>query len=175
MGGSTLGAELMGDSVVWLQQHIHEHSLLYFIALYTVGGRPVAILTASLFRLNLLLLFPLVIFMDTLQVPCFYYLYEHTFTSERLQRLSGYFQRKGEVAEGHRFFQRLKTYGQMGILLLTMLPIKGGGMWSGVFLAHILGLPKNKSYRLLITGSILGSLMFVGVGDGIIRFWHLIA
>jgi len=81
----------MGDSVVWLQQHLHEHSLLYFIALYTVGGRPVAILTASLFRLNLLLFFPLVVFMDTVQVPCFYYLYEHTFTSARLQRLSGYF------------------------------------------------------------------------------------
>ena len=89
----------MGNSVVWLQQHIHEHSLLYFIALYIVGGRPVAIVTASLFGLNLLLLFPLVVFMDTLQVPCFYYLYEHTFTSERLQRLSGYFQRKGKVAK----------------------------------------------------------------------------
>jgi uncharacterized membrane protein len=165
----------MGDSVVWLQQHLHEHSLLYFIALYTVGGRPVAILTASLFRLNLLLFFPLVVFMDTLQVPCFYYLYEHTFTSARLQRLSGYFQRKGKVAKERRFFQKLQAYGHVGVLLLTMLPIKGGGMWSGVFLAHIIGVPKKKSYTLLMSGSILGSLMFVGVGDGLLRFWHLMA
>ena len=165
----------MGDSVVWLQQHLHEHSLLYFIALYTVGGRPVAILTASLFRLNLLLFFPLVIFMDILQVPCFYYLYEHTFTNERLQRLSGYFQRKGKVAKERRFFQRLQAFGHVGVLLLTMLPIKGGGMWSGVFLAHIIGVPKKKSYTLLMSGSILGSLMFVGVGDGLLRFWHLMA
>ena len=165
----------MGDSVVWLQQHLHEHSLLYFIALYTVGGRPVAILTASLFRLNLLLFFPLVIFMDILQVPCFYYLYEHTFTNERLQRLSGYFQRKGKVAKKRRFFQRLQAFGHVGVLLLTMLPMKGGGMWSGVFLAHIIGVPKKKSYTLLMSGSILGSLMFVGVGDGLLRFWHLMA
>jgi uncharacterized membrane protein len=165
----------MGDSVVWLQQHLHEHSLLYFIALYTVGGRPVAILTASLFRLNLLLFFPLVVFMDTVQVPCFYYLYEHTFTSARLQRLSGYFQRKGKVAKERRFFQRLQAYGHVGVLLLTMLPMKGGGMWSGVFLAHIIGVPKKKSYTLLMSGSILGSLMFVGVGDGLLRFWHLMA
>ena len=158
-----------------MQQHIHEHSLLYFIALYIVGGRPVAIVTASVFRLNLLLLFPLVIFMDILQVPCFYYLYEHTFTSERLQRPSGYFQRKGKVAKERRFFQRLQALGHVGVLLLTMLPMKGGGMWSGVFLAHIIGLPKKKSYTLLISGSILGSLMFVGVGDGLLRFWHLIA
>ena len=165
----------MGDSVVWLQQHLHEHSLLYFIALYTVGGRPVAILTASLFRLNLLLFFPLVVFMDTVQVPCFYYLYEHTFISARLQRLSGYFQRKGKVAKERRFFQRLQAYGHVGVLLLTMLPMKGGGMWSGVFLAHIIGVPKKKSYTLLMSGSILGSLMFVGVGDGLLRFWHLMA
>ena len=165
----------MGDSVVWLQQHLHEHSLLYFIALYTVGGRPVAILTASLFRLNLLLFFPLVIFMDTVQIPCFYYLYEHTFTSARLQRLSGYFQRKGKVARERRFFQRLQAFGHVGVLLLTMLPMKGGGMWSGVFLAHIIGVPKKKSYTLLMSGSILGSLIFVGVGDGLLRFWHLMA
>ena len=165
----------MGDSVVWLQQHLHEHSLLYFIALYTVGGRPVAILTASLFRLNLLLFFPLVIFMDTVQIPCFYYLYEHTFTSARLQRLSGYFQRKGKVAKERRFFQRLQAFGHVGVLLLTMLPMKGGGMWSGVFLAHIIGVPKKKSYALLMSGSVLGSLMFVGVGDGLLRFWHLMA
>ncbi len=165
----------MGDSVVWLQQHLHEHSLLYFIALYTVGGRPVAILTASLFRLNLFLFFPLVVFMDTVQVPCFYYLYEHTFTSARLQRLSGYFQSKGKVAKERRFFQRLQAYGHVGVLLLTMLPMKGGGMWSGVFLAHIIGVPKKKSYTLLMSGSILGSLMFVGVGDGLLRFWHLMA
>ena len=165
----------MGDSVVWLQQHLHEHSLLYFIALYTVGGRPVAILTASLFRLNLLLFFPLVIFMDTVQIPCFYYLYEHTFTSARLQRLSGYFQRKGKVARERSFFQRLQAFGHVGVLLLTMLPMKGGGMWSGVFLAHIIGVPKKKSYTLLMSGSILGSLMFVGVGDGLLRFWHLMA
>jgi len=56
-----------------------------------------------------------------------------------------------------------------------MLPIKGGGMWSGVFLAHIIGVPKKKSYTLLMSGSILGSLMFVGVGDGLLRFWHLMA
>lgn len=161
--------------MVWLQQHLHEHSLLYFIALYTVGGRPVAILTASLFRLNLLLFFPLVVFMDTVQIPCFYYLYEHTFTSARLQRLSGYFQRKGKVAKERRFFQRLQAFGDAGVLMLTMLPMKGGGMWSGVFLAHIIGVPKKKSYTLLMSGSILGSLMFVGVGDGLLRFWHLIA
>jgi uncharacterized membrane protein len=164
----------MGDSVLWLQQNIHEHSLLYFIALYIVGGRPVAILTATLARLNLLFFFPLVVFMDILQVPCFYYLYEHTFTTNRLKRLSGYFQRKGEKAKDRSFFQRLKTLGNVGVVLLTMLPVKGGGMWSGVFLAHITGMHKKVSYPLLFVGSLLGSLMFLGLGDSLIRLYRLI-
>ncbi len=112
--------------------------------------------------------------MDTLQIPCFYYLYEHTFTSERLQRLRKHFQRKGDATKERHFFQRFKTLGHAGVVLLTMLPVKGGGMWSGVFLAHIIGLPKKTSFSLLISGSILGSLMFVGIGDGLIRLWHLI-
>jgi uncharacterized membrane protein len=175
MGSSKSGVELMGDSLLWLQQHIHEHSLLYFVAIYVVGGRPVAILTASFVKLNLLFFFPLVVLMDILQVPCFYYLYEHTFTNERFRRLSGYFQRKGEAAKDRGFFQRLKTLGGVGVVLLTMLPVKGGGMWSGVFLAHITGIRKKTSYPLLAVGSLLGSLMFLGLGDALIRFYHLIA
>ena len=175
MGSPKSGVELMGDSLLWLQQHIHEHSLLYFIAIYVVGGRPAAILTASFVKLNLLLFFPLVVFMDILQVPCFYYLYEHTFTNERFKRLSGYFQRKGEAAKDRGVFQSLKALGGVGVVLLTMLPVKGGGMWSGVFLAHITGMRKKTSYPLLAVGSLLGSLMFLGLGDALIRFYHLIA
>jgi uncharacterized membrane protein len=59
-------------------------------------------------------------------------------------------------------------------VLLTMLPVKGGGMWSGVFLAHITGMPKKVSYPLLFVGSLLGSLMFLGLGDGLIRLYRLI-
>ncbi|NVM22237.1 MAG: small multi-drug export protein, partial [Desulfobacterales bacterium] len=135
----------------------------------------VAILTARLFGLNLIWFFPLVVLMDTLQVPCFYCLYEHTFTSERLRRFGDYFRRKGDMAKGRRFFRMLRGLDRAGVVLLTMLPVKGGGMWSGVLLAHFIGLPKRTSFPLLVGGSILGSLLFVGVGDGLIRLWRLIA
>ena len=68
----------------------------------------------------------------------------------------------------------MKTLGGVGVVLLTMLPVKGGGMWSGVFLAHITGMRKKISYPLLAVGSLLGSLMFLGLGDALIRFYHLI-
>jgi hypothetical protein len=45
-------------------------------------------------------------------------------------------------------------------------------MWSGVFLAHVTAVPKKTSYPLLIVGSLLGSLMFLGLGDGLIRLYH---
>jgi uncharacterized membrane protein len=164
----------MGDLIHWLQSHFHDHHFLYFIALYIGGGRPVAILTARFFGLNLLWFFPLVVLMDTLQIPCFYYLYEYTFASGRLSRLSSYFQRKAALARGRSSFHTLKALGQVGVVLLTMLPVKGGGMWSGVFLAHVMGLRKRTSVPLLVGGSVLGSLLFLGLGDSLVRLWHLI-
>ena len=165
----------MADVLVWLREHIHEHSLLYFMAIYIGGGRPVAILTARLAGFNMLLFFPLVVFMDTLQIPCFYFLYDHTFTNGRLQRFTGYLHRRGESAEKQGTFQRLRSLGGLGVLVLTVLPVKGGGMWSGVLLAHLIQLPKRTSLPLLVSGSVAGSLIFVGIGDAILRLWHLVA
>jgi len=165
----------MGTLVLWLQQHIHEHSLWYFIALYILGGKPVAILTAKLYGLNFALLFPLLLVMDAVQIPCFYYLYGCMFREERLRRVTHYLQRKGDAAKAGYLFPILEGLGPLGVLLLTMLPVKGGGIWSGVLLARLLGLPMNISFPLLLGGSILISLILIGVGDGLIGVWHMIS
>jgi uncharacterized membrane protein len=164
----------MGELVQWLQQHIQEHSLLYFIALYILGGKPVALITAKVCGLDLAWLFPLVILMDAIQIPCFYYLYGHLFRYRGLSRMSNALQVKVELAAKKRPFQALNAFGPLGVLLLSMLPIKGGGIWSAVFLARLTGLPMKQSFPLLICGSILSSLVFVGLGDGLIRLWRLI-
>jgi len=56
------------------------------------------------------------------------------------------------------------------VITITMLPLKGCGMWSGVFLSKILKLRKVMSYPLLITGSVLGCLLILGVGEAILKF-----
>jgi len=165
----------MGELVQWFQQHIQEHSLLYFIALYALGGKPAAIITAKLCGLDLSWLFPLVILMDAIQIPCFHFLYGRLFQYGTLQRLSTHLQAKFESGGDRGVLQALKTLGPLGVFLLSMLPIKGGGIWSAVFLARLIGLPLKTSFPILICGSLLSSLLLLGLGDGIIRLWRLIA
>ena len=49
------------------------------------------------------------------------------------------------------------------MVAITMTPLKGCGMWSGVLLSKFLRLPKHSSYPLLIVGSILGCLLVFGL------------
>jgi uncharacterized membrane protein len=165
----------MGEILQWLQQVIQEHSLLYFVFLYAIGGKPVAIITAKVVGLDLLWFLPLVILMDAVQIPCFHYVYGHIFRRGPLRQLSDYLQMKFNLVGDQRFFPTVKKLGPLGVLLLSMLPVKGGGIWSAAFLARVIGLPLKRSFPLLICGSIFSSLTFVGLGDGLIRLWHLIA
>jgi uncharacterized membrane protein len=63
--------------------------------------------------------------------------------------------------------------GTPGVLVITMLPLKGCGMWSGVLLSKILGLSKKTGYSLLISGSILGCLLVLIVGEAVLEFGAL--
>jgi uncharacterized membrane protein len=162
----------MDNLMYWLQQHFSEHHLFYFIALYALGGKPTAILTARFLGLNLTLLVPLVIVMDAAQIPCFYYLYGQAFKHQRLMRFSEWLQQKASPSGNARVTAVLGSLGRAGLVAFTMVPCKGFGLWSGVFFARVMGLPIRTSFPLLITGSILACLLFVGMGEGMIRLWQ---
>lgn len=164
----------MGDLISWLQQHYYEHSLACFIALYVVGGKPLALVTAKVSGLDLLWLLPLVILMDAVQIPCFYYLYERVFRNVRLLRFKDFLERKGEAARSRPVFAVLSALGPLGVVLVAMLPVKGGGIWSGVLLARLLDLPKRTSFLLLMGASIFISLILVGLGEAAVSLWRTI-
>jgi uncharacterized membrane protein len=65
--------------------------------------------------------------------------------------------------------QRLAVLGPPGVVAITMLPLKGCGMWSGVLLSKLLKIPMLKSYSLLVLGSFLGCLLVAGAGEAIFK------
>jgi uncharacterized membrane protein len=65
--------------------------------------------------------------------------------------------------------------GTPGVVSITMLPLKGCGMWSGVLLSKLLRLPKQTGYPLLIVGSILGCILIFGVGEALLQLKNLFA
>jgi len=71
-----------------------------------------------------------------------------------------------------KLFQRLKPLGTPGVVTITMLPLKGCGMWSGVLLSKLLKLPKQASYPLMIAGSFFGCLLLLGFGKAVLKLFN---
>ena len=163
----------MQGSLIWFQQHVNEHVLFYFIAIYALGVKPFAIITARMCGLNLFLFVPLAVLMDAAQIPFFYYIYGHAYRSRRMLRFSEWLQRKAASTEKKRAAW-LKVFGRLGLVFFTMLPLKGCGVWSGVLFARLMEIPIRTGFLLLITGSALASLALAGIGEGIVYLWGAI-
>ncbi len=143
--------------------------MIYFIPLYVLGGRPVAILSAQLIGFKTSFLLPVVVMLDTLQVPLFYYLYDTASKRLFMPKLRERASNKERSLRSSRLFHWVQLLGTPGVVAITMMPMKGCGMWSGVLLSKLLRLPKQTSYPLLIVGSVLGCALVFGVGEAVLR------
>jgi len=163
----------MMDLVIFLKNNLAEHFVIYFIPLYIVGGRPVAILSAQFLGYKASFLLPVVVLLDTLQIPLFYHLYGTISDSLLARKLSERTIKRGNNLSKSKLFRWLQVMGAPGVVAITMLPIKGCGMWSGVLLSRLLKFSKPTGYPLLIGGSILGCAFLLGLGEGILKLWTL--
>jgi len=118
--------------------------------------------------------------MDLAQVPIFYYVYERPQKIKfimvrlrlwrmRVRRIS----KREKITRGDRNWQamllkRAQRLGKWGVFFISAMPSLGGGMWSGVLLAHLLKLDKRKSYLLLGAGSLVSCLV-LALGFGGIK------
>lgn len=154
----------------WLDW-LKEYYLFHFFGLYILGGRPAAVLSAQWLGQNLFFFLPLVVVLDVLQVPLFYRAYEGLLRFPGLSRLQPWLEKKREGVRRSRAWRAWSAWKGLGVFLITTLPVKGGGMWSGVLMAFSLQIPKNVSYPLLIGGSVAGCLLLLTVGGALGRLW----
>jgi uncharacterized membrane protein len=163
----------MFDAVTFLKDNLVDHFVIYFIPLYILGGRPAAILSAQFLGFGITFLLPVVVMLDTLQIPLFYYLYDTISKGLFMRKLHERTIKKEKRLRKSRFFRWIQLMGTPGVVTITMLPLKGCGMWSGVLLSKFLRLPKQISYPLLIVGSILGCILLFGVGEVVLQLKDL--
>ena len=163
---------MISRAIQALQAGFLHHPLGSCVILHGLGGRAASIVAARLAGFNMAIYLPLAIFLDMIQVPLFFLLYEEG--SQRfifLKKLGDRAQRQKEKLASSRFYERLVLWGQLGVLVVSLLPIKGGGMWSGVLLAHLMKLQRSRSYLLLFAGSLLGAALLLGLSDLIREAW----
>jgi uncharacterized membrane protein len=162
----------MGEIILFLKNNLAEHFVFYFIPLYYLGGRPIALISAQLLGHQPAFLLPVAILLDTIQIPIFYHLYGTISSSSLMQKLHQKGEKKEAVRRKGRLFRWLQTFGSSGVIVITMLPLKGCGMLSGFILSKLLRLSKIQGYLLLILGSILGCGMLLGIGEMILKGWE---
>ena len=163
----------MLEAITFLKDNLADHFVIYFIPLYILGGRPVAILSAQFLGFKIFFLLPVVVLLDTLQIPMFYHIYDSISKSALMERLNQRTMKKESRLRDSKLFQRMQLMGMPGVVAITMTPLKGCGMWSGVLLSKFLKLPKQTSYPLLIVGSILGCIFVFGVGEAVLQLADL--
>ncbi|MCU0578584.1 MAG: small multi-drug export protein [Desulfobacterota bacterium] len=155
------------DWLHWLK----EYYLFHFFGLYILGGRPAALLSAQWLGQDLFFFLPLVVALDTLQIPLFYRVYEGMIRFPGLARLKTRLEKRRDGARLSRSWQFWSAWKGGGVFLITALPVKGGGMWSGVLMAFSLQIPKQVSYPLLIGGSTSGCLLLLLFGGAVGLLW----
>ncbi len=71
---------------------------------------------------------------------------------------------KSEKGAAGKLLGWARRYGVIGVFLVAALPFFGGGVWTGVLLAYVLGLRKTVSYSALLLGCLVGiALLALGV------------
>lgn len=161
----------MSDLILFFKNNLADHFVIYFIPLYYLGGRPIALISAQLLGHRISFLLPVAVMLDTLQIPIFYHLYGSISNSALMQKLRPGGKQKQAEKQKNRFFQWIQTLGTPGVLLITALPLKGCGMLSGFILSNLLRISKPRAYLLLILGSVIGCGILFGLGEIILKSW----
>jgi uncharacterized membrane protein len=161
----------MSDLILFFKNNLADHFVIYFIPLYYLGGRPIALISARLLGHKISFLLPVAVMLDTLQIPIFYHLYGRISNSTLMRKIGAGRKRKEAERQKSRFFQWVRALGTPGVVLITALPLKGCGMLSGFVLSNFLRISKPSAYLLLILGSIIGCGILFGLGEIILKSW----
>jgi uncharacterized membrane protein len=117
-----------------------------------VGNRIFAVLAGLWLRVPGAGLLTLLLVLDVVQIPFYYWLYENGSAAlERLPAsLRGWFSKDWS---GSFLGKWTASLGGLGVMMVAAMPTLGGGMWSATFLAYGLGLRKRFGYLWMMLGS----------------------
>jgi uncharacterized membrane protein len=147
--------------------------LLIFTALHFAFGRTVSMVYAILYHLPLPYYIPLALGYDLVQIPLYGFILERSpekfpfwWARRRVERMQVRMQEKG-------FLRLISSMGNVGIILISALPIKGFGILSGSIFSFLIGQKRFEGTLLLMVGSLLGIAIVFGLTTGVLQIISL--
>ncbi len=148
----------------------HWRLIFLFTAIHFTLGRSFSVLFAILNQVPVFLYFPLALAYDYVQIPVYGLILEHSsrkFLPVRwLKNKSDHF--LGRMDE-RPILKRVMGLGNVGLILLSALPIRGFGILSGSIVSFFLRKGKFEGTVLLMTGSFIGIFIIMGIAKGIFK------
>ena len=153
---------------------IHWRLIFLFTVIHFTLGRSFSVLFAIFNQMPVFLYFPLALAYDYVQIPVYGIILEHSsrsfFPVRWLKNKSDHFLSR---LDERPILKRVMALGNVGLILLSALPIRGFGILSGSIVSFFLKKGKFEGTILLMTGSFIGIFIIMGIAKGVFKIISL--
>jgi uncharacterized membrane protein len=132
-------------------------------------GRSFSVLFAIFNQMPLYLYLPLALLYDCVQIPVYGVILKHS--SEKFFALRWLTRKADRVLASlneRPLLKKLMALGDVGLILLSALPIRGFGILSASIVSFFLKIEKIKGTVLIMTGSFIGIFIILGIAEGVL-------
>ncbi len=148
----------------------HWKLILLFTAIHFTLGRSFSVFFAIINHMPVFLYFPLALAYDYVQIPLYGAILEHSsknffpvrWLKNRTDRFLAHL-------EERPILKKVMSLGNVGLILLSALPIRGFGILSGSIVSFFLKKGRVEGTVLLMTGSFIGIFIIMGIAGGILK------
>ena len=148
----------------------HWKFILVFTLIHFSLGRSFSVLFAIFNEIPVFLYFPLALAYDYVQIPVYGIILEHSsrsfFPIRWLKKKTDHFLTH---LDERPFFKKVMSMGDVGLILLSALPIRGFGILSASIVSFFLKKGRTEGTLLLMTGSLIGIFIVMGIAKGIFK------
>ena len=144
--------------------------ILVFTLIHFSLGRSFSVLFAIFNQMPVFLYFPLALAYDYVQIPVYGIILEHSsrsfFPIRWLKKKTDYFLTH---LDERPILKKVMSLGNVGLILLSALPIRGFGILSASIVSFFLKKGKVEGTLLLMTGSFIGIFIIMGIAKGVFK------
>ncbi|HYA94116.1 MAG TPA: small multi-drug export protein [Thermodesulfobacteriota bacterium] len=148
--------------------------ILVFTLIHFTLGRSFSVLFAIFNQVPVFLYFPLALAYDYVQIPVYGAILEHSsrsvFPVEWLKRKADHVLARMDEKP---ILKKVMSLGNVGLILLSALPIRGFGILSASIVCFFLRKGRVEGTILLMTGSFIGIFIIMGIASGIFKILAL--
>ena len=144
--------------------------ILLFTFIHFTLGRSFSVLFAIFYQMPVFLYFPLALAYDYVQIPVYGVILEHSSKSFfPIRWLKNKTDHVLTNLDKRPILKKVMSLGNVGLILLSALPIRGFGILSASIVSFFLKKGKVEGTLLMMTGSFIGIFIIMGIAKGIFK------